>query len=435
MTPSDRQALEEAEKRHLWHPFTQMKAWCAADHHPVILDRGEGAHLWDIEGNKYIDGNSSIWTNCHGHNHPKINQAIADQLQKVAHVSFLGSTNAPAIQLAERLVRLFPPNTLSRVFYSDDGSTAVEVAIKMALQYWQLANQPERKNFLSFQGAYHGDTTGASSLGNIGTFHDRYHALHFPVRHVAGMEELRALDSQTLRGIAAIIIEPLIQGAAGMRLWPHGMLKELRKWCDDTGTLLIFDEVLTGFGRTGTLFACQQEGVLPDFLALAKGITGGYLPLAVTLTTEAIFEAFLGEYDELKTFFYGHSYCGNPLGCAAALASLQIFEDDNMLEKLQGKIALMQKLLNALSVHPHVGEIRQCGFMAGIDIVKEKAMPFPWQEQTGNRVCVAARKHGLLTRPILDTVVLMPPYCIRDEDLEHAIQAIHRAISEVCGEN
>lgn len=427
--------LGATDQRHLWHPFTQMKTWGDAANPPLIIKSGDGARLRDIEGNEYIDGNSSIWTNLHGHNHPKINAAIREQLDRVAHVSFLGSSNVPAIQLAERLVSLFPPDTLTRVFYSDDGSTAMEVAIKMSLQYWQLAGKPERKNFLTFQGAYHGDTLGASSLGGIDTFHNRFASLQFPVRRIATMEELYQMDSETVREIAAISIEPLIQGAAGMRLWPVGMLKTLREWCDKTETFLIFDEVLTGFGRTGTMFACEQEKVTPDFIALAKGLTGGYLPLAATLTTEKVFKAFLGEPEELKTFFYGHSYCGNPLGCAAALANLAIFEEECVLEKLAEKITLMRELLSTLSKHPHVGEIRQCGFIAGIDIVKEKTplASYAWQEFVGARICQTARKHGLLTRPVVDTLVLMPPYCITEAELQTAVNALSQAISEVCG--
>ncbi len=421
-------SLIAADKAHLWHPFTQMKAWAAPDHEPLVLVEGEGALLRDSEGREYLDGNSSIWTNIHGHNHAKINAAIKAQLDRVAHVSFLGSSNAPAIALAQKLVEAVPP--LSRVFYSDDGSTAIEVALKMSLQYWQLTGQPGRTKFLAFDKAYHGDTAGAASLGGVGTFTSRFAAVHFPVQHVADVAALANIEAGDL---AAIIIEPLVQGAAGIRLWPAGMLKALRAWCDTHDVLLIFDEVLTGFGRTGKMFAGQHEEVFPDFLCLAKGLTGGYLPLAATLTAERVYEAFLGEYHELKTFFYGHSYCGNPLGCAAALASLQIFEEEKTLERLQPKIALLRELLTALKANPHIGEIRQCGFIAGIDLQRTPGEPYPWQDQTGARVCLAARKHGLLTRPILDTIVLMPPLCTSADQLRAAVSALHLAVTDCCG--
>ena len=423
-------SLIASDKSRLWHPFTQMKAWGAPGHDPLVLVEGDGAWLQDSEGRRYIDGNSSIWTNIHGHRHSRITEAIKAQLDRVAHVSFLGSTNAPAIELAEKLIALFPKDIFSRVFYSDDGSTAIEVALKMSLQYWQLCGQPQRKHFIAFDNAYHGDTAGASSLGGVPTFAARFAAMHFPVQHVANTAALAEIDPAE---IAAIIIEPLVQGAAGIRLWPHGMLKELRAWCDAHGVLLIFDEVLTGFGRTGRMFAGEHEGVFPDFLCLAKGLTGGYLPLAATLTTERIYDAFLGEFHELKTFFYGHSYCGNPLGCAAALASLAIFEEEKTLETLQPKIALLRDLLASLAQDlPQAADIRQCGFITGVELRNRNGEAFPWQDQTGSRVCVAARRHGLLTRPILDTVVLMPPFCITEAEIEQAVRAVRLAIEEVC---
>jgi adenosylmethionine---8-amino-7-oxononanoate aminotransferase len=406
-----------------------MQAWCALDHEPIVLVEGEGSILWDSHGREYIDGNSSIWTNIHGHNHPTINAAIKSQLDKVAHVSFLGSTNAPAIELADKLAGLFPPHTLTRTFYSDNGSTAVEVAVKMAIQCWQLRNRPEKCRFVAFENAYHGDTTGAASLGGVESFTSRFAAIHFPVERAANIEAVSSLNSDRL---AAVIIEPLIQGAAGIRLWPSGMLRSLRTWCDVNDVLLIFDEVLTGFGRTGRLFACEHEGVLPDFLCLAKGLSGGYLPLAATMTTEQVYEAFLGEYQDLKTFFYGHSYCGNALGCAAALANLEIFREENVLESLKGKITSLQQLLNGLQELPNVAEIRQCGMIAGIEVRRSSGEPFPWQEQTGARVCLAARKYGLLTRPIMDTIVLIPPLCTTRAQLERATGAIQRAIEDVC---
>ena len=436
MNPSRDEILRALDKAHLWHPFTQMQAWGAPEHDPLIIDRGEGSHLWDSEGNRYLDGNSSIWTNIHGHRHPVIDAAIREQLEKMAHCSALGFTNEPAIRLAKALVDCFPAETLSRVFFSDDGSTAIECACKMALQFWQLTGHPERHRFVSFDGAYHGDTAGAASLGGIGTFQDRFEKTGFDVLRLPDLDALHELSPETVVTIAGVSIEPLIQGAAGMQLWPEGMLRELRQWCDETGALLIFDEVMTGFGRTGKLFACQHENVLPDFLALAKGLTGGYLPLAATLTTERVFEAFLGTPEEQKTFYYGHSYCANPLGCAAALASLSLFETEQTLSRLEPKrVQLAASLERHFGDHPHVSEIRQVGLIAGIDLVRDRKTgeSFPWNELTGARVCVAARNHGILTRPVLDTLVFLPPLCITEEEIEAGVEGLALGLSDVIG--
>jgi adenosylmethionine-8-amino-7-oxononanoate aminotransferase len=424
----DTAAWIAADKQHTWHPFTQMQAWCDPAHEPLVLVEGHGAILRDSRGREYIDGNSSIWTNLHGHNHPKINAAIRGQLERVAHVSFLGSTNVPAARLAEKLCTLFPEKNLTRVFFSDNGSTAIEAALKMAVQYWQLDGRPERNRFVAFDRAYHGDTAGASSVGGIAGFHGRFERMHFPVERIGSLEEVAGISSPET--IAAVVIEPLVQGAAGIRPWSQGMLRELSAWCDVHGILLILDEVLTGFGRTGTMFACEQERVFPDFLCLAKGLTGGYLPLAATMTTERVFERFLGRPGDLKTFYYGHSYTANPLGCAAALANLEIFEEEDVLQRLKPKIAQMSALLAEITAHPNVREVRQCGFVAGIEIGPDKNSAYPWEEQRGARACEAARRHGLLTRPILDTIVLMPPYCVTDEQLGRAMEAIRRGIDE-----
>ncbi len=410
-----------------------MRDWCAPGHEPLVLVEGRGSTLVDAEGREYLDGNSSIWTNIHGHSHPKIVAALREQAGKLAHSSFLGFTNEPAVRLAEKLVALIPADALTRVFYSDDGSTAIEVALKMAVQYHQLTGHPERCRFAAFDHAYHGDTAGAASLGGIAAFHERFAPLSFPVVRVTDLAALEALDRDSIASLAAVVIEPLIQGAAGMRTWPSGLLRDLRAWCDRHGVFLILDEVMTGFGRTGKMFACQHEEVVPDFIALAKGLTGGTMPLAATLTTERVFEAFLGDYAEMKTLFYGHSYCGNPLGCAAALASLEVFEEERTLERLQPKIRHMGELLCDLAAEPHVGAVRQCGFMAGVDVVRSDGSPYPWQDQTGARICVAARRHGLLTRPIRDTLVLMPPLCFTETELERAAGALRTGIREICG--
>ncbi|RYD29233.1 MAG: adenosylmethionine--8-amino-7-oxononanoate transaminase [Verrucomicrobiaceae bacterium] len=437
MTPDETAQLTLWDKTHVWHPFTQMRDWCAPEHQPLFITRGEGVWLYDQEGRRYIDGNSTIWTNIHGHGHPALNAALLEQAGRIAHVSALGFANEPAARLARALTDLWPAGTLTRVFFSDDGSTAIECAVKMALQYHQLTGHPERCAFAAFDQAYHGDTMAAATLGGIAAFADRFRKFGLTTHHFQNLEALRVMPEEWSATLAAVIIEPLMQGSAGMRPWPAGMLAGLRAWCDKRSVLLICDEVMTGFGRTGKMFACENESVIPDFLCLAKGITGGYMPLAATLTTERIFGAFLGAYAELRTFFYGHSYTGNPLACAVALASLEVFRREDTLVRLQPKMERMSRLLAELRArHPrHVGEVRQCGFMAGIQLMAdaETGEPYPWEAQTGARVCLAARAHGLLTRPIRDTVVLMPPLVIPEDALRQAVQALSQAIGEVCG--
>jgi len=415
----------EADRAHCWHPFTRQAEWCAVDHEPVVLVRGEGVWLWDSEGRRYLDGNSSIWTNIHGHAHPAITAAISAQLEKTAHVSFLGFTHPAAAELAERLCAMFPPGTLERVFFSDDGSTAVECALRMAVQFRMQTGEPERNSFAAFADGYHGDTLGAASLGGVGRFFERFRGFGYPVSHVRTLDDLRALDPMT---IAGVVIEPLIQGVNEMRPWPPGMLAALREWCDQTGVHLILDEVMTGFGRTGTMFACQRENVTPDFLCLAKGLTGGTLPMAATLVTAVVHEAFLG--DATRAFYYGHSYTANPLGCAAALASLDIFRDGRTLERLPEKIGCLRAGLAALRErHPLVHETRQCGLIAGIELRQPTGEKFPADRRLGEAACLAARTHGLLTRPILDTIVLMPPLCVTSDEIHFSIAALDAAIS------
>jgi adenosylmethionine-8-amino-7-oxononanoate aminotransferase len=426
----DTETLIAWDKAHSWHPFTPMADWCAPGHEPLVLVRGEGAWLEDSRGRRYLDGNSSIWTNIHGHAHPRITAAIREQAGRLDHASFLGFTNDVATRLARELAELAG---LPRVFFSDDGATAVEVALRLSVQYWHQNGRPERKTFVAFDHAYHGDTLGSASLGGISTFIGGVERLGYPVRHAADLAAFRALLESGGEDIAGVIIEPLIQGAAGMRTWPAGMLRELRELCDRRDLFLILDEVMTAFGRTGTMFACQSEGVLPDFLCVAKGLTGGTVPLAATLTTQRVFEGFLGPVEALRTFYYGHSYTGNPIGAAAALASLAVFREEGVLEALQPKIAKMARLLEPLRAHPNVEDVRQCGFMAGIDLVRADGTPFPWTDLTGARVCQAARRHGLLTRPIRDTVTLIPPLCLSLEELARCVRAIELGIDEVCG--
>jgi adenosylmethionine-8-amino-7-oxononanoate aminotransferase len=419
--------LVAADKKYLWHPFTSMHDWCGPGHEPIVLVEGQGAMLRDSRGREYIDGNSSIWTNIHGHNHPHINAAIRRQLDRVAHTSFLGFTNPAAIELAEAIVRLFPPNTLSRVFYSDDGSTGMEVALRMVSQYWRLKGS-RRHRFIAFDHAYHGDTAGAAGLGASAMFGEPGWRGAFPVVQVSTVEELAALPADVADETAGVVIEPMVQGAAGIRIWPAGTLKRVREWCDRSKTLLIADEVLTGFGRTGRMFACEHEEVIPDLMILGKALTGGYIPLAITLVNDKVFGPFFEGSGRERTLFYGHSYTGNALGCAAAKASLEIFEREKVLASLAPKIEALQTELETLRALPWVSDVRQCGFIAGIELRQDDARP----GQLGASVCLAARRHGLLTRPIRDVVVLMPPFCITLPQLRRAVQAIKAGILEVC---
>lgn len=416
--------LLQLEKRHQWHPFTPMQAWCAEDHEPLMLVSGQGCTLTDQHGRGYLDGNSSIWTNIHGHNHPVISDAIRAQLDRVAHTSFLGFTHEPAIQLGKQLVDLLPGTDLSRVFFSDDGSTAIECAMRMALQYHQQNGQPGRDTILAFDRAYHGDTLGAASVGGIPLFKGSGNHFGYKTLRVPHLDALDLLTDDQTQNISAVIIEPLIQGSAGMRLWPRGMLAQLSTWCRERNIFLILDEVMTGFGRTGSMFACHQEDVTPDFLCLAKGLTGGYLPMAATITTERVFEGFLGTG---RAFYYGHSYTASQLGCAAALGSLQVFRDEQVMERLPAKIDLFTSLVGSLRDLPQVIDIRQCGLIAGIEIG-----PYPPAELRGVRACMAARKHGLLTRPVVDTLVLMPPLSVTEEEMQRMVEALRLGIIEAC---
>lgn len=399
-----------ADKAHCWHPFTRQSAWCDPAHDPIMIVRAEGVWLWDDKGKRYLDGNSSIWTNIHGHCRPEIAEAIAKQAATLDHSSYLGLGHPLASELAEKLVSFFPPHTLERVFFSDNGSTAVEVALKMSLQSRMQTGEGRRTRFLAFDNAYHGDTLGAASLGGVNRFFSRFRNLGFETQFIASMDALQAVDATT---VTAVVIEPLIQGVNEMRPWPKGMLRDLREWTAKDGIHLILDEVMTGFGRTGTMFACQRENVIPDFLCLAKGLTGGTVPLAATLTTRAVYETFLGGAE--NAFYYGHSYTANPIGCAAALASLGIFEREKVLECLTEKIAHLAASLEKLCASRNdIVAIRQCGLIAGIE----------YRNGLGERITLAAREHGLLTRSILDTVVFMPPLCVSLEEIDFAVAAL-----------
>ena len=422
---------------------------------PVIIERGKGSYLIDTEGNRYLDGTSSIWVNIHGHRQPDLDRALTDQLTKIAHSTFLGLSNPPAIRLARELVRLAPKG-LTRVFYSDDGSTAVEVALKMAVQYWQQRKPraDSKRTFLHLKMAYHGDTLGAVSVGNIDLFHRRFAPLLFPTKQadppycyrcplklsfpscrMACVEPIEQLLHDHHAELAGLIVEPLVQAAAGMVTMPPGYLARLRALCTKYRVLMIADEVATGFGRTGKMFACQQEGVTPDLMAVSKGLTGGYMPLAATLATEEIYSAFLGRFDEWKTFFHGHSYTGNPLGCAVALANLNIFRRDKTLQRLRPKIRLLSRLLTPLRDLPHVGDIRQCGFMAGIELVEDRHSKKAYvpERRIGHHVAMAAQAGGLLLRPLGHIMVLMPPLSVTDQELTRMVTLLHSAIVRVTG--
>jgi adenosylmethionine-8-amino-7-oxononanoate aminotransferase len=426
--------IADLDQQHVWHPFTQMRDWCGET--PLVIESGEGTDLIDTEGRRYIDGVSSLWCNVHGHRHPLIDQAVRGQLERVAHSTMLGLTHPGGAELAARLVDLAPPG-LSRVFYSDSGSSAVEVALKMALQYWhQRGGQHARRTgFVSLTDAYHGDTLGAVSVGGIELFCGTYEPLLFrahraPAGDAAALERLLELHCEE---IAAVIVEPLVQGAAGIRVQPPGYLRRVRELCDVHDVLLICDEVATGFGRTGTMFACEQERVAPDFLCLGKGLTGGYLPLAATLATERVHAGFLGEHGELRSFFHGHTFTGNPLACAAAIASLDVFEAEHTLLRLQPKIRLAHDLLADVATMPEVDEVRGRGLMIGIDLgAHDPAL------RLGHRVTLEARRRGAIIRPLGDVVVLMPPLAISKADLRRLIaiaaDSIRAAVDSAYGD-
>jgi len=419
---SDR--IAELDRRHLWHPFTQQASWCEEE--PLVIERADGIELVDSAGQRYIDGVSSLWANVHGHRHPLIDAAIATQLDRVAHSTMLGLTHEPGAELAARLAGLAPPG-LERVFFSDSGSTATEVALKMAFQYWQHqgGQRAGRTSFVTLSGAYHGDTLGAVSVGGLDLFHSAFEPLLFGAHAVEpgdvdGLECVLDFHSDE---IAAVIVEPLVQGAAGMRLQPPGYLREVRALCDAHDTFLICDEVATGLGRTGTMFACEQERVAPDFLCLGKGLTAGYMPLAATLTTDRVYQGFLGAPEDGRTFFHGHTFTGNPLACAAALANLEVFDVEHTLLRLQPKIRLLGELLSEVAAMEEVTEVRGRGFMVGIDLGEHDPTL-----TLGHRVTLEARRRGAIIRPLGDVVVLMPPLSITKLELRRLVEITAESI-------
>jgi adenosylmethionine-8-amino-7-oxononanoate transaminase len=442
--------LKRLDHTYLWHPFTQMREWMREE--PCIIERGEGHYLVDIQGRKYLDGVSSLWCNVHGHRKKELDDAIRSQLDRIAHSTFLGLSHVPGIQLAAELIELAPKG-LRRVFYSDSGATAVEIALKMAVQYWQLKGETKRTRVGSLAESYHGDTVGSMSLGYSEIFHRFHKSLLFPVLRLTPPHVFRYLkrtnEEEALRlaileaeeklaqekdSLAAFAIEPLMQGAAGMWSQPPGYVWALREICRRYGILFITDEVATGFGRTGRMFACEHENVSPDILCLGKGITAGYLPLAATVTTEELFSAFLGEYKEFKTFFHGHTYTGNPLGCAVALANLELFKQQHIIERMQPKIAyLKRRLKQDFGSLAHVADVRQWGFMVGIELVENKneRRSYPPEKRTGHKVILEARKRGVMIRPLGDVIILMPPLTIADEELKTLLDMTRDCIQAV----
>lgn len=448
-----RDELEAWDKRHVWHPFTPMRQY--ADGRPLIIDRADGCHLIDADGKRYLDGTAALWCNVHGHRVPEIDGAVRDQLGRVAHSTLLGMSNTPAVRFAKELADV-APDGLSHVFFSDNGATAVEVALKMGFQYFRQRPNPDprKKRFLALQKAYHGDTLGDVSVGDIEHFHELFKPLLFetlrapspycyrcplglerPSCDVACAGELERLVAEHADELVAVVVEPLVQGAAGMITAPAGHLRRVRDITKRHDVLMIADEVAVGFGRAGSMFACSQEGVVPDILCLAKGITGGYLPLAATLTHDEIYNAFLGEAGEARTFFHGHTYTGNPLGCAAASANLKLMP--RVMADLPAKVERLAAGLRPLAELPIVGEVRQRGMMAGVELVRDRATrePFDPKLRAAGRACDLALEDGVLIRPLDDTIVIMPPLAISHDEIDlltrAAFTATRRAAAEL----
>ncbi|MEN6385287.1 MAG: adenosylmethionine--8-amino-7-oxononanoate transaminase [Phycisphaerales bacterium] len=431
--------LIKADKEFVWHPFTQMQQWLESD--PIVIESGEGFYLIDTQGRRYIDGVSSLWCNVHGHRVKKIDDAIRNQLDRISHSTLLGLGQTKSIELAEKLIAV-APNNLRKVFYSDSGATSVEIALKIAYQYYRNKGQ-KRDRFIALSQSYHGDTIGSVSVGGIELFHSIFRPMLFDVNFVPSpfpyrfpgneheckqftlskIEEILIKEAQRT---SAIIVEPLVQGAAGIIVHPKGFLQGVRQLADKYGVLMIADEVATGFGRTGKMFACENEQVQPDIMCVAKGITGGYLPLAATLTTQEIFDAFLGLPQDFKTFYHGHTYTGNALACAAAIASLELFEKNKIIESLSDKIALIKDYLGKISNLDYVGDVRQCGMMAGIEIVEDKQSKrsFAYEKLIGAKLCGAMRAKGVMMRPLSDVIVLMPPVAIDMDTLKTLLDVV-----------
>ncbi len=452
---TDPQTLRNWDNEHVWHPFAPMSAFRTEG--VPIIERADGFDLIDAEGHRYLDGISSLWCNVHGHRVRAIDDAIKAQVDRVSHSTLLGMSNTPSIELAKQLTDLAPPG-LTKVFYTDSGSTAVEAALKIVYQYHRQKPNPEpqRDLFVCLSDAYHGDTVGSVSVGGMPLFHGIYRSLLFETLRIPApvalhhppelepesylawcFQEAEDVISEHSDRIAGVVVEPLVQGAAGIWVHPSGYLKHLRTLTEQHGIPLIADEVAVGFGRTGTMFACEQESVSPDVLCVAKGLSGGYLPLAATLATDEIYNAFLGDPAAGRTFFHGHTFTGNPLACAAALASLQLFQEENLLERIAENSERLRNRLSSLADHPHVAEVRQKGLMVGIELVADRGMPtpFPSEQRMGHQVTLAARERGVIVRPLGDVVVLMPapamPGELIDRLVDTTIDAIDAATNAV----
>lgn len=447
-----RRELDRWDREVVWHAFTQM-----AEYEPLLIERGQGCRLFDIDGREYIDAVSSLWCNIHGHRHPRIDAALTNQLARLSHTTSLGASNSATVRLAKRLTEIAPAG-LNHVFFSDDGATAVEVALKMAFQYWRQRPdpRPEKTSYLALSDAYHGDTLGGVSVGGVARFHDLFAPLLFDVTRVPAprcyrlppgvaaesaldyyLGQLEAALAEHHARLAALVIEPLVQCAAGMLMHPAGYLRGARELCRRYEVLLIADEVAVGFGRTGRMFACEHEGVSPDFLCLAKGLTGGYLPMAATLATDEIWRAFLGRHEESRQFFHGHTYGGNPLAAAVALASLDVFESERVLERLPTKTARLAEQLARLAELPHVGDVRQCGLIGAVELVadRDSRQPFDWRERRGWQVCQHAREEGVLLRPLGDVIVIMPPLAVTPEQIDKIAAAVTSGILAIAADH
>ena len=431
--------LVKKDKKYVWHPFTQMKDYETDS--PIIIDRGEGIYIWDLEGNKYIDAISSWWVNTLGHSHPRLNEALKKQVEKIEHVLLAGFSHKPAIELAEKLIQI-TPEKLTKVFYSDNGSTAVEVALKMAYQYWLQSGHPKKNKFVALKNSYHGDTMGAVSVGGVDVYFKLYKGMMFDIHQAESpycyrcpmgktrpdcdiecLSSIENIFKEHGEEIAGIIVEPLVQAAGGMIMYPAEYLKRLRTLCDKYNVLLIHDEVAMGFGRTGKMFAFEHAGITPDLVCLAKGITAGYLPLSVTLATDEIYSAFYDDYETLKTFFHGHSFTGNPLAASVAVENLKILEEEKIIESIQPKIEALRKNLEKFREFDCVGDIRQTGMIGAVEIVKDKATkePYKFEERIGSKIYKEALKRGAILRPLGSVIYFMPPYVITEEEIEKMV--------------
>jgi adenosylmethionine---8-amino-7-oxononanoate aminotransferase len=440
-----RNDLERWDREIVWHAFTQM-----AEYEPLLIDRAHGCWLVDLDGREYLDGVSSLWCNVHGHVHPRLNAAIRQQLDQVAHVTSLGMSHPTTVRLAKRLVEIAPEG-LGHVFFSSDGSSAIEVALKMAFQYWRQCQdpRPQKTKYIAYGDAYHGDTLGSVSVGGVDLFNEIFRPLLFDVIRLPSptcyrmpaevtretacdhyLEQLERCLAEHHEQIAAVIIEPLVQGAAGMVVHPRGLLAGIRRLTRQYGVLMIADEVAVGFGRTGRMFACEHEQVTPDLLCLGKGLTGGYLPMAATLTTGDVWQAFLGHYADARTFFHGHTYGGNPVAAAVGLASLEVFQEEQTLEQMPNKIERLAEHLKRIAGLEHVGDVRQCGLMAGVELVQDRdtARPYPWQEQRGIQACHHALQQGVWLRPLGNVIVIMPPLSITLDELDQIGHAVYDGV-------